>query len=150
MTPGEAISRVTEWVSAQGWKVKPVVPKKKGDHGFWCLTDSQTILTNPKVSDHIYLFSLLHECGHLVFSDPNLILVSSICNNRLVSRIKTFATFESGSKSVWLATIDEEFDAWSQAEILASTLGIPLDYNRFAKHRAWCLLSHIREGIKNK
>lgn len=137
------IGLVETWIQNQGWKIRIKKPKT-ADHGFYCNYHKKTIETNPTVSPPVYLYSLLHECGHLFFHDPDKKADQAVKNPRFVSRNLTQDKFSGNSKSVALTQFDEELDAWAHGEALAAHLGIKLDTTRYQLHKTQCLVTHAR------
>lgn len=81
------------------------------------------------------LYTLLHECGHILVND----------NRDRLQQVSAYVTPDCGrsTKSERVAALAEEYDAWKRGERLANRLNINLDYEKFDKLRDHCIMSYI-------
>lgn len=136
------IQSVISWVSYMGWTVDELPPEQK-ELGGLCVYATRTILLSQDETPKIFLYTLLHECGHLRLDDVRYAKVQRLTNPRFRSREKTEG-FHAQSLTSRISILDRELDAWAEAEHLAGELGIKLT-KYFYMHRAVCLATYIRK-----
>ena len=114
-----AIKRVDRWLRLSGWDVvrsANVVDMADFD---------SCILYNKKTrSDECMLYSLLHECGHVIDGED------------AVSRISFTEPKKKKTRKWRVAVVVGEMRAWDSGARLASALRIKIDREKFDTYRA--------------
>lgn len=87
-------------------------------------------------NDRARLFMLIHEVGHAVLRNRTSFYLDSS---------PYMAT--PGTVGVKLATIQEEFAAWTEGLKLARSLGVCVDERAFDRSRAACLRSYMEQYL---
>ena len=131
MSHRDSIDKVVEWLGERGWKV--LFYTDAPEVTVWNL---KQIHINSRTHPETRLYTLLHECGHVLVDDNrdriHKLSYQSHCeHNRFLSRGKR------------VAVVSEEYEAWKRGEKLAKRLGIDIDVKKFDRHRADALMSYI-------
>jgi len=109
---------------------------KKGHELVSGLTDQYTpdlmrITYNKRLKLENQIYSILHECGHLIIQN-------SACYDQRY-KIQKDALFDGRKKRSlrWrINSLKEEFDAWDRGKQLAKKLGIKIDPDEYDKYAA--------------
>jgi hypothetical protein len=127
----KSIDKVVRWAEKRGWRVF-----------FYTDAPEVTIWTykqihiNSRAHPETRLYTLLHECGHILVDD----------NRDRIHRL----SFESHGEDIYrperrkrVAVVSEEYEAWKRGERLARRMGIEIDVKKFDRHRSVALMSYI-------
>lgn len=126
------IKKVINWINKQGYEFR-----------FSNTTEvdlySRTVIVFPNTNQEQLLYTLLHECGHIIIGD--------------------YDTYQKEFKSLLLAIKDsrhsrsniykykllkEEIDAWEQGKILAQKLKIRLNKEKYDRYAAKCFMTYVK------
>ena len=121
---------VEGWLASRGWHVYSYTDAT--DATYWHL--KQIHIDSRKHSEK-RLYTLLHECGH-VLVDDNRDRIHSLSRNA-----HTDAP-QRASREKRIAILSEEYEAWKRGERLAKRLDIKINTKKFDAHRATCLMSY--------
>jgi len=128
----EDYKKVEIWLSKRGWHVFTYTDAY--DATFWLLKE---IHINSRNHAKRRLYTLLHECGHVLVDDnrDRIHRLSRECHHLAGSRIR--------SKRKRIALVSEEYEAWKRGERLARRLKIRIDTDKFDTFRAESLMSYV-------
>lgn len=145
-------------------RIRNKVDKKELNEGFKKLLDWVTVTKDydvyiyPKANDEFHrgkkricinsslgvekrLYSLMHECGHLLIQDNK-----KRYEKQFASHAKR-EIWRDGRKNKTdkykISIIEEEYEAWRRGKKLAKRLGINFDEDRFDQYRAHCIMSYL-------
>ena len=134
----ESFQKVAKWAQIKGFMI---VFEHNGHNNI--SFDDMIITINTSEGPETRLFSLLHECGHVL-----------VCQD--------FQRYKEAFPGVWEGTIDkrksrskhyrvslveEEMLAWRRGRKLAKRLNIAIDEEKWNKHKADCLYTYLRWAV---
>ena len=105
------------------------------------LTDwvEKTIYIHTRQGIENEVYSLLHECGHL------LIFLDNKSFERSYPMYAYAATKRQEGTNKWkVSVIAEEYEAWKRGRKLATKLNIPVDKKKYDKAMTDAIMSYIR------
>tara|TARA_Y100000310_G_scaffold305229_1_gene345150 strand:- start:3960 stop:4412 length:453 start_codon:yes stop_codon:yes gene_type:complete len=133
----DGFGHVTEWLEKKGWHLDcdPCVRDEMHSNGKYI-----TISTRQGIENQLY--SLLHECGHLLIQENT---EKYERNYPTQARLGLYAAHRGieKSNSYKVDVLDEEIEAWKRGKKLASRLGIFIDNTNFHKVSYRCIYSYI-------
>tara|TARA_Y100000310_G_scaffold322305_1_gene381188 strand:+ start:282 stop:758 length:477 start_codon:yes stop_codon:yes gene_type:complete len=108
--------------------------------------EGRTIFINTQSSLENQLFTLLHECGHVLIHKSNKQFASdypfyahadSVYNSARIVR----------SKAYQVSLVAEEIEAWKRGKRLAKRLSMPIDIDKYNTVMTNCVTSYIIRSV---
>lgn len=132
-----AFRKLSGWLDNRSWQVQ--FKSKAVDAAYY---DTKTIVINRCSTSEHQIFTLLHECGHLLSGGKQ-------------ATIDRLWVSKQTKKTDWhrVMCVMDEVRAWDAGERLAYRLGIYIDRTRYAAYRARYLKKYFKWAItapKNK
>ena len=106
------------------------------------IPDLMRIIYNKRLKLENQIYSILHECGHLIIQN-------SACYEKRY-KIQAEALEDGRKKHSLRWRIDylkEEFDAWDKGKQLAKKLGIEIDQEKYDKYAALWLKTYCQFAV---
>jgi hypothetical protein len=130
----KSIEILTEWANKKGYEV--VIQRELVDQLSF---DDKTIYIQNRQGVENQVYSLLHECGHLLVSISQKGFERSYplyaySANRRTERTNKYK----------VSLVAEEYEAWTRGKRLAERLNIPVDKNKFDKAMVDAVMSYLR------
>jgi|TARA_Y100000310_G_C20666241_1_gene807644 hypothetical protein len=130
----KSIETLCEWVNARGHQVE--FQRELVDQLCY---DDKTIYIHTRQGIENQLYSLLHECGHL------LIYLGSEGFKKDYPMYAYAATTRQKKTKKWkVSVIGEEFEAWKRGRKLAERLNIPVDKKKYDLAMTEAMMSYFR------
>lgn len=132
MTHQDALQTLEYWAYTKGYYIEF---SRNGDDSVD--RESKIISINTNRSEETQLYTLLHECGHiLVYGSDKIMDTKSVTEN-----------FSEKSNMYRVFTVIEEVEAWKRGLSLANRLGIAVNKDKWNRDVAralklymkWCL-----------
>lgn len=131
----DCISRLKDWLEKRGYKLY-------FSHDAFDEIDfeEKTIHLTTRTTFEKRLYSLLHECGHLIEWDNG--------SNKYFKKYPLAkAMLDDGRKEYSLEgmvqTIEEEINAWKKGFYLAQSLGFPVEHSKYNRYAAQNSITYI-------
>jgi hypothetical protein len=108
--------------------------------------EGRTIYINTQSSIENQLFTLLHECGHVLVHKSN---------KQFAADYPYYAHADSAfntarivrSKAYQVSLVAEEIEAWKRGKRLAKRLAIPIDIDKYNTVMTNCVTSYIIRSV---
>ncbi len=131
----EGFDKVLHWIT----KVKDydvyVYPKAKDEFH----RQYKRICINSSLGIEKRLYSLLHECGHLLIQDNK-----KNYSKEYASHVSVWSDGRKNKTDKYkISLIGEEYEAWKRGARLAKRLGIKLNKDRYEQYKAHCIMSYL-------
>ena len=122
-----------QWIKTKGFRLK----ESDGD----CYLPAEKIITyNKRLSDENRLYSVLHECGHLLVQQN-----AQSYEKRYKSQVQGLFDKRKCRSVRWrIDFLKEEYDAWDRGFRLAKRLKIPIDEDKYYNYASKCLETYCR------
>lgn len=127
------IKRLVDWISKQGYNFK----FSNSDQVDW---NTATVMVYPNPNQEHLLYSLLHECGHVIVGNYNSYYKEF--------KSLTKANYDSRhckSNIYRYKKLKEEMDAWEEGKNLAKKLKIRINKDRYDKYAAKWFMTYVRD-----
>lgn len=132
MTHEEALGALEYWAYTKGYYVEFA---RNGDDSVD--RESKIVSINTTRSEETQLYTLLHECGHILVYG----------NDKVMNAQGVMDSFGEKSNIHRVFTVIEEVEAWKRGLSLANRLGIPVNRDKWNRDVAralklymqWCL-----------
>ena len=89
------------------------------------------------------LYSLLHECGHLILNKNEALYAKKYPSSMKMAHYKSNKTLEKSPKYK-VDVLTEEIDAWRKGKDLAKRLGIYIDEDNYYSVTSKCVYSYVK------
>ena len=132
------IKRLEDWIIKQGYTLN------KSKSAFDSVDSKKKIVSlNTRSSIQKQLFSLLHECGHLLTRKNK---------KKFYKEFKVLADLEdvvSDKKPLrfYILELEDETRAWRFGLKLAKQLEIPLNIEKYNAYADKCILTYMQHGV---
>lgn len=126
------LKKISDWLSKNGYRLI------QSNLDFVDYTNKEVHFCS-RLSDKNKIFSILHECGHIVVSKKRNYskMYKAVEKSYFDSRIKRSDLFK-------YQHIKEEIDAWQRGLKLAKSLNIKIDKDEYEKYAAKCVKTYIQ------
>ncbi len=108
--------------------------------------EGRTIYINTQASRENQLFTLLHECGHVLIHKSNKQFASDYPFYAHADAVFNSARIVR-SKAYQVSLLAEEIEAWKRGKRLAKRLSIPINIDRYNKVMTDCITSYIIRSV---
>lgn len=126
-------TKLLQWIKSKGFSLR----ESDGDS---YLPDEKIITYNKKLSKENKLYSVLHECGHLLVQ-----LNVWSYERRYKSQVQGLFDKRKCRSLRWrIDFLKEEYDAWDRGYRLAKRLKIPISKERYYDYASKCLATYCR------
>lgn len=131
----ECLEKLTGWAKRKGYQV---CFSQDNDDEIVFEDKTINIMTRTTFENRVY--SLLHECGHLIEYSNNSKKYQRKypLSERILSDGRSQYSIEGR-----VETVEEEISAWRHGEKLATILGLKIDRKRYRKYAASNLIQYI-------
>tara|TARA_R110002073_G_scaffold47789_1_gene129053 strand:- start:244 stop:714 length:471 start_codon:yes stop_codon:yes gene_type:complete len=138
----EGFNRIESWLHDKGWTVDCD----------YCVRDEiffngKYITISKRQGSEKRLYSLLHECGHLLIQQNNTKYEEAYPAQAKMSQFLSNKRIEK-SKDYRVETLTEEIEAWKRGKNLADRLGIFVEDKNFQKLTNECIYTYIEWAAK--
>jgi hypothetical protein len=138
----EGFSRLEEWLENKGWSVDCD----------YCVRDEiffngKYITISKRSGPEKQLYSLLHECGHLLIQQNNHKYEQTYPTQAKMNQFLTHRGIER-TKGYRVETLIEEIDAWKRGVSLADRIGIFVDNKNYQQMANECIYTYIEWAAK--
>ena len=136
------MSRLIDWLEKKGWDL---------DIDYCCQDElrpeSKQIMINGRQGIEKQMYSLLHECGHLLIQQnwtkyekdyPATARMNTYATNRRLARTAKYK----------VDIISEEIEAWKRGKTLAKRLGIYINEEKYNALTSECVYTYITWAAK--
>ena len=130
----KSIETLTDWANKKGYEV--VIQNKLPDQLSF---DDKTIYIHNRQGVENQVYSLLHECGHLLVSISQKGFERSYPLYAYSANKRTERT-----DKYKVSLVAEEYEAWTRGKRLAERLNIPVDKKKFDKAMTDAVMSYLR------
>ena len=137
------ISRLIDWLGNKGWDTDFDYSVRDELH-----PDTKQVSINTHQGVEKQLYSLLHECGHLLIQQNWNTYEKDYPT---AARMNAYATINrqiERSKKYKVDTLAEEIEAWKRGKTLADRLGVYVDEEKYNALRAECVYSYVAWAAK--
>jgi hypothetical protein len=137
------ISRVIDWLEKKNWTLD--IDYCNRDE---MQPEARQITINARQGVEKQLYSLLHECGHLLVQQNWERYETSY---PATAKMYCYATTNrqlEGSKKYKVDILSEEIEAWRRGKSLASRLGIYINEEKYNELTSECIYSYILWAAK--
>jgi hypothetical protein len=122
-----------KWIRQKGYGFK------EGDTDFYDGV-MRVITCNRRLSEEKKLYSVLHECGHLLVQRD-----TESYEKRYKSQVEGLFDKRKCRSLRWrIDFLKEEYDAWDRGFRLAGRLKIPIDEDSYYKYASKCLETYCK------
>jgi len=140
----DGFSRTTEWLEKKGWTYECD----------YCVRDEMSsqgkyITISKRQGQEKQLYSLLHECGHLLIQNNDEKYERSYPTQARMNQFQAHRGIEK-SKDYKVDVVREEIEAWDRGKKLANRLGIFVDEKNFRKVSSQCIYTYIEWATGNE
>lgn len=132
----KSFQKINDWVASKGFDI--VKKLNVGDCVDW---NEKIIVVNSKQSLENQLYSLLHECGHVMIG-RNYKQFKKYYPMYAYSEDITERTKKTQKYKV--SVIAEEIEAWKRGLSLAKRLNIEVNKDNFDKIMAKCVMTYVK------
>ena len=126
------IAKIKKWIESEGYTLK-VSNTDEVDYD-----KNQVTLCNSKNKTNM-IYSLLHECGHIVTANKK----SYGKKYRILNKANIDNRHTKGKLYVY-KQLQEEVEAWERGYKLSKKLGILIDKDSYDKYAAKCFNTYIK------
>lgn len=129
------IKRLVDWLSKQGYSFRFSI----SDQVDW---EASTVTVYPNPNQEYLLYTLLHECGHVV--------VGNYDSYKKEFKSITIADQDSRhckSNIYRYKKLKEEMDAWEEGKLLAKKLKIRINKDKYDKYASKWFMTYVRDFI---
>jgi hypothetical protein len=135
------IDIVEHWLAKRGYKIVRGRTKHIVDSVDF---EMKLVFLSERSKEHNQLFSILHECGHILNRDKNF--------NK---KYKALSAAEKDPRKLktmrfLVEEIEEETEAWRRGEILANKLNLELDTEQYYNYASKFLMTYVVTAAKGK
>ena len=139
----DGFDRVREWLEKRGWNLECD----------YCVRDEMMpqgkhITISTRQCKEKQLYSLLHECGHLLVQRVEEKYDRSYPSQARMNQFFAHRGIEK-SKDYKVDVVREEIEAWKRGKNLANRLGVFIDEKRFQNVSSQCIYSYIEWAAGN-
>lgn len=120
------LSLLKDWLNKRGWQL--YFSHRCVDAADF---DVKTVFCRRKKSVRNALFTILHECGHV------------LNGVKVIEQIVYADKHYKGTKAWRIGVVTQEMKAWDAGERLANRLGISVDPREYAQYKAKFLMSYF-------
>jgi len=140
----DGFSRTAEWLEKKGWTYECD----------YCVRDEmfpqgKHITISKRQGQEKQLYSLLHECGHLLIQNNDEKYERSYPTQARMNQFQAHRGIEK-SKDYKVDVVREEIEAWDRGKKLANRLGIFVDEKNFRKVSSQCIYTYIEWATGNE
>jgi len=140
----DGFSRTAEWLEKKGWTYECD----------YCVRDEmfpqgKYITISKRQGQEKQLYSLLHECGHLLIQNNDEKYERSYPTQARMNQFQAHRGIEK-SKDYKVDVVREEIEAWDRGKKLANRLGIFVDEKNFRKVSSQCIYTYIEWATGNE
>ena len=122
-----------QWIKTKGYRLR-------GSNEDAYLPAEKIITYNKKLNEENRLYTVLHECGHLLVQQN-----AQSYEKRYKSKVQGLFDKRKCRSLRWrIDFLREEYDAWDRGFSLAKRLKIPIDEERYYNYASKCLKSYCR------
>ena len=139
----EGFIRIEEWLSQKKWNVDCDYDVR--DEMF---PQGKYITISKRQGSEKQLYSLLHECGHLLIQQSVDNYERTYPAQARMNQFMAHRGIEK-SKHYKVDVVCEEIEAWRRGKNLASRLGVFVDDKNFHKVSSLCIYSYIEWAAGN-
>ena len=133
------INTLEIWLNKKGWSLDVDYVNK--DEMFY---DSKEVFINSRQSLENQLYSLLHECGHiLVQRNKSSYEKNFPVSSRMSKAPKNFKQIQKTKKYKFDA-LYEEIEAWKRGKNLANRLGVHFNEKKYNELASDCVYSYMQ------
>ena len=135
------IDIVEHWLAKRGYKIVRGKTKHIVDSVDF---EMKLVFLSERSKTHNQLFSILHECGHILNRDKNFTKKYKALNaaEKDPRKLKTMRFL--------VEEIEEETEAWRRGEILANKLNLEIDTEQYYNYAAKFLMTYVVTAAKGK
>lgn len=138
----EDLAKLCDWVNKKGWELQFDKYLYDSANEF-----EKTITICSRFGLEKQLFSLLHECGHLLIRKnlkrfkenyPIQARSEAIGKNKQLERTKKYK----------IDIVSEEYEAWHRGLKLAKKLNLRINEKKYFEHMSECIYSYFEWAVK--
>jgi hypothetical protein len=138
----DGFAQLCVWLDKKGWSVEEDYCVR--DEIFFC---GKYITISKRQSVEKRLYSLIHECGHLLIHQNSSKYEEKFPAQSKMNQFASNKRIEK-SKDYRVETLTEEIDAWERGRKLAQRLNLYIDDKNFRKLTNECIYSYIEWAAK--
>ena len=127
----EDFDKVVVWLEGRGYSV--YTGSDVQDSVWYC---AKRVYINSRQHIQNRLYTLLHECGHILINDNRDRIYELSYQTSGEGRVRP-------SKQKRVAVLAEEFEAWRRGERLAARLGVEINPEKYDQERTKAIMSYV-------